>query len=162
METIEKAIQGALDAGFDIHLNMMVGFPDQALQDVEDTFNFALKYPIRWATFNNFVPYLGTEGYETARDQKLFLIEPEEYLNEVNPKSERIIIKTPHITPEQREYIEKKIPRVQEEIRKRYHVRRLNREYGLVGKVVGRLYHHQIIPAPLFNWMIKLKNEKAF
>ncbi len=49
LETIERAIQDAIDVGFDVHLNMMVGFPDQTVQDVEDTFNFALKYPIRWS-----------------------------------------------------------------------------------------------------------------
>jgi len=162
MQTIEKAIQDAIDVGFDVHLNMMVGFPDQTVEDVEDTFNFALKYPIRWATFNNFVPYLGTEGYRNAVERNLFLIQPEDYLNDVNPKSERIIIATPHITDEQRRYIEKKIPRVQEEIRKRYHVRRLKRDYGMPGKVIGALYERGVIPAKLFNYAIKLKAGEAF
>lgn len=160
--TIEKAIQDALEVGFDIHLNMMVGFPDQTVEDVEETFSFALKYPIRWATFNNFVPYLGTEGYQQAKERNLFLIQPEVYLNEVNPKSESIIVATPHISAEQRRYIEKKIPKVQAEIRKRYHVRRLMRDYGFPGKIVGTLYSKNVIPTTLFNYMIKLKAGEAF
>ncbi len=162
METIERAITDAIDVGFDVHLNMMVGFPDQTVEDIEDTFNFALRHPIRWATFNNFIPYFGTEGYTDAVQRNLFLIPPEDYLNEVNTKAERIVIQTPYITPEQRKKIEEKIPRVQEEIRKRYHVRRLMHEYGLPGKVIGALYEKSIIPTPLFNYFIKIKHGEAF
>lgn len=159
---IEKAIQDALEIGFDVHLNMMVGFPDQTVDDIEDTFNFALKHPIRWATFNNFIPYLGTEGYSDALKRNLFLIPPHVYLNEVNTKAERIVIQTPYITTEQRKIIEKKIPKVQAEIRKRYHVRRLMRDYGQPGKMVGALYKKNIIPISVFNYLIKVKNEKVF
>ena len=159
METIEHAIRDAIDVGFDVHLNMMVGFPDQTVEDVEDTFNFALRFPIRWATFNNYVPYAGTEGYENAKARGLLLIPPSEYLNDINPKSERIIVATPQISTEQRHYIEQKIPQVQSEIRKKYHVRRLMREYGYFGRMVGTLYSHSIIPKSLFNWAIKVKHE---
>ncbi len=158
METIERAIQDAIDVGFDVHLNMMVGFPDQTLQDVEDTFNFALKYPIRWASLNNVVPYLGTEVYDQAKEKGLFAISPENFLNDIGQKAERVIISTPHITEEQRRYIEKKIPQIQNEVRKRYHIRRLNKEYGLPGKIIGRLYQHHIIPQKLFNYVIELKS----
>lgn len=158
LQTIEKGIKDAIDAGFDVHLNMMLGFPDQTLQDVEDTFEFALRHPVRWASFNNFVPYKGTEGYAQAKERNLFLIQPEQYLNEVGQKAERIIVHTPHITPEQRRYIEKKIPRVQAEVRKRYHLRRLFRQYGAAGKIVGALYRANLIPKSIFNGAIELKN----
>lgn len=161
LQQIEKAIQDAIDVGFDVHLNMMVGFPDQTLQDVEDTFDFALKYPIRWASFNNFVPYFGTEGFEQAQKRGLFLIEPADYLNDVNQKAERIIISTPHISTEQRQYIEKKIPKVQKEIRKKYHVRRLMRDYGFPGKVMGTLLSHNIMPYSIIDYAIKVKNKSA-
>ncbi|MBI4021215.1 MAG: radical SAM protein [Candidatus Aenigmarchaeota archaeon] len=158
LETIERAIRDAIDVGFDVSLNMMVGFPFQTLQDVEDTFNLALKYPIRHANFNNLVPYLGTEDFRRIKENGLFVIQPEEYLNDVNPKAERVLVKTPHITPEQRRYIEEKIPRVQAEIRKRYHLRRLRRDYGFPGKVIGTLYAKSVIPKSLFNAVVKAKN----
>ncbi len=158
LEVIERAIVDAIDVGFDVHLNMMVGFPDQTLQDVEDTFNFALKYPIRWASINNVVPYNGTEVYSEAKKKGLFLVEPEIYLNEVGQKHEKIVIATPHISEEQRRYIEKKIPQIQSEIRKRYHVRRLKKEYGPLGKVIGTLYSMNVIPIGVFNLIIKAKS----
>ena len=157
LETIERAIQDAIDVGFDVHLNMMVGFPDQKLEDVEDTFNFALKFPVRWASINNAVPYLGTELHSEAVKRGLFVIPPEKYLNEVGQKAERIIIATTHITDEQRKYIEKRIPQVQDEIKKRYHIRRLNREFGFPGKIIGTLYQHNIIPTSLFNYLVELR-----
>lgn len=161
LEVIEKAIRDAVDVGFDVHLNMMVGFPDQTVQDVEDTFEFALKYPIRWASFNNFVPYFGTEGFDQAEKRGLFLIQPKDYLNDVNQKAEQIIISTPHISAEQRKYLEKKIPKVQREIRKKYHIRRLMRDYGVSGKVVGTLLSHNILPYSLVDYAIKVKNKSA-
>ncbi len=159
LQTIERAIQDAIDVGFDVHLNMMVGFPDQTVEDIENTFNFALKHSIRWASFNNAVPYLGTELYDDAKKRGLFIIQPEEYLNEVGQKAERIIIATPYITVKQREYIEKRIPQVQAQIRKKYHIRRLQKEYGLPGKVVGSLYAHSIIPPTLFDFFIRLHQQ---
>ena len=158
METIERAIEDAIAVGFDVTLNMMVGFPFQTVQDVEETFSFALKYPIRHANFNNLIPYLGTEDYRRAKEQNVLLIEPEEYLNDVNPKTERVIVKTPHISAEERRYIERKIPKIQAEIRKRYHIRRLRRDYGASGKLLGTLYEKRFIPKTVFNKMIKIKN----
>lgn len=158
LQTIETAVQNAIEAGFDVHLNMMVGFPDQTLQDVEDSFEFALRHPVRWASFNNFVPYMGTEGYAQAKERDLFVLPPEQYLNDVGQKAERILIRTPHITDTQRRYIEKKIPRVQAEVRKRYHLRRLFSQYGVLGKAVGTLYRANLIPIPVFNWGIEFKN----
>ena len=158
LETIERAICDAIDVGFDVSLNMMVGFPFQTVEDVEDTFKLALKYPIRHANFNNLIPYLGTEDYRRAKENNLFIIQPEEYLNEVNTKAEKIVVKTPYITPQQRQYIEKKIPQVQSEIRKRYHIRRLQRDYGVPGKIIGTLYKKSIIPKSIFNYVVKAKN----
>lgn len=159
LQTIENAIQDAVDVGFDVHLNMMVGFPDQTLQDVEDTFDFALRYPIRWASFNNFVPYFGTEGFDQAEKRGLFLIQPSEYLNDVNQKAEQIIVSTPHISSEQRKYIEEKIPKVQREIRKKYHIRRLMRDYGLPGKVMGTMFAKNILPYEIVDIALKMKNK---
>ncbi len=159
LQTIDSAIRDAIDVGLDVHLNMMVGFPDQTLEDIEDTFAFALRHPIRWSSFNNFIPYMGTEGYMQAKERNLFLIQPEDYLNDVNTKAEKIVVRTPYITDEQRRYIEKKIPRVQAEIRKRYHLRRLFRDYGLAGKVFGGLYKANLIPKRVFNAAIQLKND---
>lgn len=159
LKTIETAIQDAIEVGFDVHLNMMIGFPDQTLQDVEDTFDFALRYPIRWAQFNNFVPYFGTEGFEDAQRRNLFLKLPSEYLNDVNQKAEEILISTPHITPEVRQYIEKKIPKVQLEIRKRYHIRRLSRGHGVPGKVLAALFANNLFPYQLVDYAIKVRNK---
>ncbi len=72
------------------------------------------------------------------------------------------MIQTPHITPEQRRQIEEKIPKVQSEIRKRYHVRRLTREFGFPGKMVAALYAKNVIPIPLFEYLVKVKNMQIF
>lgn len=160
LEVIDAAIRDAIEAGFDVHLNMMVGFPDQTLQDVEDTFAFALRYPIRWASFNNFVPYYGTPGFDDAEKRGLLLVSPMDYLNDVNQKAEQIIVSTPHITADERRYIEKKIPLVQREIRKRYHIRRLMKDYGIPGKVAGTLLSTNILPYALVDLAIKLKNKQ--
>ena len=97
MKTIETAIKNSVDLGFEVHLNMMYGFTGQTMEDVEDGFKLALKYPIRHAGFNNLVPYPGTEDFKRSEEGGYFQYSPEEYLNSVKTKAYKVVIATPEI-----------------------------------------------------------------
>jgi radical SAM superfamily enzyme YgiQ (UPF0313 family) len=83
METIDKAVRIACEIGLDVKIFIIVGTPHETKEDIEDSIRFARKYPVARVNFNNAIPYPGTEMYEYVKENNLFLIPPEEYLNNV-------------------------------------------------------------------------------
>jgi radical SAM superfamily enzyme YgiQ (UPF0313 family) len=155
METIENAIKTAIECGLEVHLNFIIGFPEQTVEDVEKEFELALKYPIRWANFHNLLPYPGTELYKEVVEKKYLLKKYEEYLNEVGTKKVRNriaepVLATPELPLEERKRLLKKAEKIQKEMMKRYHVRRL-KQHGAIGNSVALLYSNNFIPVTVFN-----------
>jgi radical SAM superfamily enzyme YgiQ (UPF0313 family) len=81
IETIEYAIRIACELGYDVTLAFMVGHPEETLEDVEDSIQLALKYPVALANFFNIVPFPKTELYDWIEKNNYFIRKPEEYLN---------------------------------------------------------------------------------
>jgi len=159
MEQIEKAIKDSIEAGLEVHLNFIIGFPRQTTADVEKEFELALKYPIRWANFSNLLPYPGTELY-TEVIKKNYLIKPmNQYLANVATKAglgkiAEPVLETPELSREERIRLLKKAKQVQREMMRRYHIRRLKKEYGLTGLIIAKLYSRKIIPISVFNFAL--------
>ncbi|MGB7533079.1 MAG: radical SAM protein [Halobacteriota archaeon] len=83
--TIEQAEQGVRDAvelGFAVKLYFLVGSPYETLQDIQDSINFALKYPIYDVNFGSLMPIPETELIDWVRKEGRLLTPPEVYLNE--------------------------------------------------------------------------------
>jgi radical SAM superfamily enzyme YgiQ (UPF0313 family) len=81
IDIIEQRIREACELRFDVDLFFILGSPGETLEDVENSFSLALKYPIRSAKFYNIIPFPATELFEYIKQNNLFLYPPEEILN---------------------------------------------------------------------------------
>jgi len=97
IETIEQAIQDAIDVGLEVRLFIIVGHPGETLSDIEDSFALAQRYPIILLHLNNPIPYPGTELFEWVRTHDCFLVPPEEYLNNLTDSDSEPVFETPEL-----------------------------------------------------------------
>jgi radical SAM superfamily enzyme YgiQ (UPF0313 family) len=105
IETVEQAIQDAIDVGLEVRLFIVVGHPGETMSDIEDSFALAQRYPLIRLHLNNPVPYPGTELFEWVRSHDCFLIAPEEYLNNVTDSDNAPIFETPELPADIRRQI---------------------------------------------------------
>ena len=56
----DRSIALATDMGFDVKLFFIIGFPTEKMEDVQKSFDLALRYPIVGARFFNLIPYPDT------------------------------------------------------------------------------------------------------
>lgn len=82
LEDIEKAIKIACDLDFEIGLFFILGSPGETREDIMNSFNFALKYPVDYAYFYNIVPFPNSELYDYLEQNNLLLSPYKVYLNE--------------------------------------------------------------------------------
>ncbi len=66
LEQIESAIASATDLGFHVTLFFLIGSPGENKEDVEQSFQLALKYNLANVYFFNLTPIPGTEFYDWA------------------------------------------------------------------------------------------------
>lgn len=152
--TIEQAEQGVRDAvelGFAVKLYFLVGSPYETLQDLQDSINFALKYPICDVNFASLMPIPETELIDWVRKEGRSLTPPEVYLNEY-AEFERIPhFDAPGMNLEERKYMLEKTERIRKQIVARH---KLNKRFGFLGmkladliygsKVFYNLYHYHL------------------
>ena len=136
IEQIEEAIKDSTELGFDVYLYFILGSPGETMEDVEKSFNLALKYPIVDAIFHKMTPYPGTELFEWVTKRNLFLRLPEEYLNDANYYSAEPFFVTDELPYEDRVLIFKRSLDVSKIIRIRRKKRQMVR-LGLVGKILA-------------------------
>jgi anaerobic magnesium-protoporphyrin IX monomethyl ester cyclase len=105
IETIERAIQDAIDVGLQVRLFVIVGHPGETMSDVEDSFALAQRYPLIRLHLNNPIPYPGTELFEWVQSHDCFLMPPEEYLNNVTDSDNTPIFETPELPADLRRQI---------------------------------------------------------
>ena len=122
METIDNAVRIACEVGLDVKIFIIVGTPHETMADIEDSIKFARKHPVARVNFNNAIPYPGTEMYEYVKEHDLFLIPPEEYLNNVaeDMAEENFIpvFETPELSKEERIKMLKRCHEVELEVMK--------------------------------------------
>ena len=118
IETIEKAVKAACDVGMDVKIFIIVGTPHETEKDIEDSISFARKYPVARVNFNNAIPYPGTEMFDYIREHDLFLVPPEEYLNDVAEEKGVPLFETPELPKEKRIELLKRCHQVEKEVMK--------------------------------------------
>ncbi|TEU17767.1 MAG: radical SAM protein, partial [Anaerolineales bacterium] len=74
IETIERAIQDALDVGLEVRLFFILGHPGETLSDVEDSFALAQRYPVMLRHMTTPIRSPGTELFEWVRAHDRFLM----------------------------------------------------------------------------------------
>lgn len=94
---IERAVADATELGYDVKLLFVVGTPQETWEDVEDKVRLSRRYPIQDAHFYNIIPYPGTELFDWIRENGLFLLDPEEYLNKVSVLEHTPVFETPEL-----------------------------------------------------------------
>ncbi len=171
IEQIEKAIKDACDLGFEIYLFFIVGSPGETPEDVDDSINLALKYPIAGANFYNLVPFPGTELFDYALENNYFIVDPKEYLKAVPYYGDDPVFETPEFSREERIKALKKTRKVRQQIRRRVLKKRLDK-LGVTGKlaypflrnefikdvIVGRF----LVKIPFVRGIVRKKTEQAF
>lgn len=137
IEQIEEAVKAATDLGYDVKLLFVVGTPYETREDVEDKVRLSRRYPVQDAHFYNIIPYPGTELFDWIGENKLFLKDPEEYLNDVSCLENTPVFETPELRAKDR--IE--LYRYLEGVRGQLHKQAALRLYGpsLLGSVAGAI-----------------------
>jgi anaerobic magnesium-protoporphyrin IX monomethyl ester cyclase len=148
IERIEEAIRIACELELDVKLFIIVGTPHETKADIEDSIRLAKKYPVARVNFNNAIPYPGTEMFNYASDHNLFLIPPEEYLNDVSEEKMVPVFETPELRKEERIEILKRCHQVEKEIMKNT-VIRMFRNFPLIG-IFAKLFFNVDLFEKLF------------
>lgn len=160
-ERIEQAVKDACEVGLDVKAFIIVGTPGETKEDIEDSIRFARKYPIARVNFNNAIPYPGTEMYDYVAENNLFLIPPEEYLNNVAEERPVPVFETPELPKAEREKILKRCHQVENEVMKNTAIRMYG-HYPLAKFLIRhffdvdlfeKLFFKNLVMRKIFEWM---------
>jgi radical SAM superfamily enzyme YgiQ (UPF0313 family) len=102
IEDIEQAVKLSCELGFGVKLLYVTGTPYETREDVEDKVRLARKFPIQDVHFYNIIPYPGTELFDWVTENKYFLRQPEDYLNDVSSMTHIPLFETPELPKEKR------------------------------------------------------------
>lgn len=138
VEQVDTAVKAACELGYRVRLFFMVGLPEETTEDLEESFVFASKYPVQQALFYNVIPYPGTELFHWIEGNGRFVVDPAEYLDNVNTHVNRPFFETPTLSLQQRLDALRYASRISRNVSRRYRERQLRR-FGLVGKMLALL-----------------------
>jgi radical SAM superfamily enzyme YgiQ (UPF0313 family) len=139
LERIRESIALACELGYNVMLFFLAGSPGETMADVERSFELALEYPVDAVSFNNIIPYPGTEMYDEISSQGLLLMPPEAYLN-LDPRHKTVpVFETPEIPAAQRRRMLRRAFRVENRVARRAMARKL-RSLGPLAKPAAFFY----------------------
>ena len=142
IETIEQAIQDAISVGLQVRLFIILGHPGEKLSDIEDSFALAQRYSLIRLHLNNPVPYPGTELFEWVKSHGCFLIQPEDYLNNLTDSDNVPIFETPELSANTRIQILQRAREIEKKVW-RNAARRMFGNLPLIRAVAGWLFARQ-------------------
>jgi radical SAM superfamily enzyme YgiQ (UPF0313 family) len=73
IEQIKKAVKVVKDTGIKVLGSFMIGFPEDTLESIKQTINFAKNLNLDWAEFSILTPYPGTPIFNFATENNLLL-----------------------------------------------------------------------------------------
>jgi len=82
IEQAEAGVRQAVELGFDVKLYFLVGSPHETLDDIRDSMDFAMKYPIQDVNFASLMPIPETELMTWVEKEGRLLAPYEVYLND--------------------------------------------------------------------------------
>ena len=80
IEELDEGISNACRLGFDVGLFFIIGSPTETVDEVEKSFEFALRHPVAFLQFHVCLPYPGTALADWVDDNSAWFVEPKEYL----------------------------------------------------------------------------------
>ena len=150
MEQIDQSIKDAICVGLDVVLFFIICLPEENVEDIEDSFKFALKYPVKDVIFSITMPYPGTELYDEMVKKKMLIDSPKEYMNSIDKKHNVPVIETDKLPVQQQKIMLEKSKAIRSIVRKRYKIKLLRQRYGVPGKILSVLYQSNIVNDDLF------------
>jgi len=136
IEDIEQAVKDACELGYDVKILFVVGTPYETREDVEDKVKLAKKYPIQEVHFYNTIPTPGTELFDWVRENNLFLVPPEEYLNYASFWANEPVFETPELPKAERLKLYKYLSKVRKNVHREAMLRILRK--NRVARVFAR------------------------
>lgn len=99
-----KAVNITRKIGINHKVNFIIGHPTEIYEEAMDSIRFARSLKCNFVSFNNLIPYPGTEVYEWIKNNKnaRFLYPPEVYLNELTQKKLIPVFETDEFPLEER------------------------------------------------------------
>lgn len=140
MEVIEEAIRNSIDLGFRVTLFFIVGSPGETMDDVKDSINLALKYPVFDARFYNLIPFPQSRLYDWVKENDYFLVDPENYLNNCSQWDFSPAFATPDLNREEREKALRMVRETRKTIRYNSMRRNLAPKLGPLAKFIAKIY----------------------
>ncbi len=162
LASIENAVKSACEIGYDVTLFFIVGLPGETVNEVEESFRFAQKYPVFDAKFYNLIPFPNTEIYRWVEEHDYFLSPPQEYLNKASHWDTQPLFDTPEFPRADRVRMLQKAHVVRKQIRKAAMQRKLKR-LGPLSSIAASLFVYDWIQDLLLhNRYIRRVTETAF
>lgn len=151
---IERFLKDATELGFDVGLSFIIGTPYETVEEVEESFRFALKYPVRSAWFFNIIPTPNTEMLDLVTKHGVLLRDPEDYVDEkLAVHMDEPLFFTPEIPLEERKRLLRKSLKVSHMVKQNYwyHRLKLNR-FGVFGKLLIKALTNR----PMYNVAVRM------
>ncbi|OHB87735.1 MAG: hypothetical protein A3D13_05505 [Planctomycetes bacterium RIFCSPHIGHO2_02_FULL_40_12] len=156
---IEEALRTAIELDFTITLFFIIGSPGEDMAKVKETIALAKKYPVFDARFYNLIPFPATELYEWIKENKYFIIDSEEYLNNNSHWDYTPVFATPEFPQEERVKALKLARQARKEIRYEAMKRKL-KKMGPLSGIIASLYINDRFQTKLMHNGILRKNLK--
>lgn len=151
VQTIEKAIKNACELEYDVALFFVVGTPGETIQEVWDSIRIAQKYPVMKVNFYNLVPYPRTELFDQIQEKGGFLQQPEEYLNNASPYSDKPIFKTQEFSLKDKEKIFIILRRIERTVMRKWIYGKLRPYVSYVAYPLSYIFVTPLVQKLLFN-----------
>lgn len=163
MESIERAIQDALKLGYKVTLFFIVGSPGETMDDIKDSINLALKYPVFDARFYNLIPFPQSRLYDWVKENNYFTVDSETYLNNSSQWSYLPVFETPDLSKNEREKALRMVRDVRKKIRYNSMRSSLTPKLGPVAGLVAKAYVNDWVQDKLMKRGVLRRNlKKAF
>ncbi len=140
-EQSDHAVRLACEKGFFVSLFFLIGTPGENWSDLEESFDFALKYPVSDVSFYNLVPMPNTELWDYVEKNNLWLRKPEEYLNcdQFPMQSLDPVYETPELSKKERIRASKKGQVIRAEVTRRVIALKF-KKFLILGPAIAWIY----------------------
>lgn len=140
IEVIEDGIKTAIDLGYKVTLFFLVGSPGETMEDLNDSINLALKYPVFDVRFYNLIPFPKSRLYDWVKENNFFVVDSEDYLNDSSQWDYQAVFETPDMDRMQRKQALKTVREVRKKIRFNSMRAALSHKLGGFAGLVAKVY----------------------
>jgi anaerobic magnesium-protoporphyrin IX monomethyl ester cyclase len=153
LSDMENAVKDACDLGYMVTLFFIVGLPHETEDDVAESLDFAMKFPVFDVRFYNPIPFPGTDLYRWVKEKGYFCEPNADYLNDASHWVNSPVFYTPELPVDVRvklyKELNKKVTRHTLKIKLRFssETEKLFTNLGIpsfIGKLLARLYYTEL------------------